>query len=82
MLGAAKGLACGAKGMKERTRKAIEAVDKVLDPVTWLSGVVCLSVAGFCVSTSWGWGTLGACLLATPVVPRLLRWAITRTRRE
>ena len=58
--------------------KILTAIDKALDPATWLAGIVCLSVAGFHQSRCCGFLILGCCLLATPIVPRLLRCVIGR----
>lgn len=64
------------------TRKvlALQIADMALDPVTWLSGIACLSVAGFTRSQACGYAVLGTCLLLTPLVPRLLRIFVSRCK--
>ena len=58
--------------------KILTILDSMLDPATWTAGIVCLSAAGFHVSTGRGFCVLGVCLLATPIVPRLLRVIVSR----
>jgi len=54
-------------------RKLLLVLGWMINPLTWIAGVTCLSIAAFQISNARGFCVLGVCLLATPILPRLLR---------
>ncbi len=61
-------------------RKLLLVLGWMINPLTWIAGVACLSIAAFHVSTARGFCILGVCLLATPIAPRLIRLLVAHVQ--